>query len=258
LITGASSGLGEDFAYALAREKYDLVLTARREDRLKQIAEKARQLGASKVTIIPLDLGQPDAPGKLQARTAAEGIEVDYLINNAGFGTNGRFDQLPLDREIEQIDLNVRALVQLTHLYLPQMVARKRGTIINVASTAAFQSVPWMATYAATKAFVLSFSQALWGEVGSLGLTILALCPGPTRTGFQNVAGVNEAKVPSVAYMSSETVVRQALSAAKRRKSICINGPMNFLMAEASRIAPRSLVARIAGTMFRPPAAQTT
>ena len=257
LITGASSGLGEHFAYALAREKYDLVLTARREDQLKQIAQKAQGLGAGKATVVPLDLSKPDAPAKLFARTAADGIEVNYLVNNAGFGTAGRFDELPLERELEQIDLNVRALAELTHRYLPAMIAHRRGTIINVASVAAFQSVPFMATYAATKAFVLSFSQAVWEEVSGLGVTVLALCPGPTRTGFQNVAGVEEAKVPSFVYMDAETVVRQAITAARRGRSMCINGPINFVMAQSSRFAPRSLVAKIAGTMFKPPSTHT-
>ncbi len=154
LITGASSGLGEEFARQLARENYDLVLTARREDRLKVVAAEAIKLGSSKVEVIACDLGQPDAATNLHRQISERGLEIDYLVNNAGFGTHGIFHNLPLDREVEEINLNVTSLVSMTRLFLEGMVARRRGTIINVASTAAFQPVPYMATYAATKSFV--------------------------------------------------------------------------------------------------------
>lgn len=251
LITGASSGLGEEFALQLAREKRDLVLVARREDRLRDVAERARSAGAPNTTIIATDLGLADAAAEVFRKVGAEAIVVDYLVNNAGFGTHGRFDVAPLDREIEEINLNVSALVALTRLFLPAMVAAKIGTVINVASTAAFQPVPWMATYAATKAFVLSFSEALAGELEGTGVTVLALCPGPTRTEFQQVASVEKAGVPSFAYMDAPTVVRQAIDAAKRGKSLKINGLINALMAQSNRVAPRSLARRIAGAMFR-------
>lgn len=255
LITGASSGLGEEFARQLARENYDLVLTARREDRLKTVAAEAMKLGSSKVEVIASDLGQADAATKLHQQVTQRGIEIECLVNNAGFGTHGMFHKLPLDREVEEINLNITSLVAMTRLFLDGMVARGRGTIINVASTAAFQPVPYMATYAASKSFVLDFSEAVSYEVKSSGVTVMALCPGPTRTGFQNVAGVNESGVPSFAYMDAKTVVAQALASAKRGKSVRINGIINSVMAQSTRFTPRSLVARIAGAMFKGDAA---
>ena len=251
LITGASSGLGEEFAIQLAREKHDLVLVARREDRLRDVADRARSLGSDKVTVIASDLGRASAADDLFKQVSSAGIAVDYLVNNAGFGTHGRFDKVPLDREIEEINLNVNALVALTHLFLPAMVEAKNGTVINVASTAAFQPVPWMATYAATKAFVLSFSEALSTELQGTGVTVLALCPGPTRTEFQQVASVEHTGVPSFAYMDAPTVVRQAIESARRGKAVRINGVINTIMAQTTRFAPRALVRRISGAMFR-------
>jgi len=255
LITGASSGLGEEFARQLARENYDLVLTARREDRLKAVAAEAVKLGSSKVEVIASDLGRPDAATKLRQEVSSRGIEIEYLVNNAGFGTHGIFHKLPLEREVEEINLNIISLVSMTRLFLDGMVARRRGTIINVASTAGFQPVPYMATYGATKSFVLDFSEAVAFEAKSFGVTVMALCPGPTRTEFQNVADVNETGVPSFAYMDAKTVVAQALASAKRGKSVRINGIMNSVMAQSTRFTPRSLVARIAGAMFKGDAA---
>jgi len=252
LITGASSGLGERFAYALGQEKYDLVLVARRQDRLSAVAEEATRKGAHLAVLIQADLSERNAPTMVFQRVESERLSVDLLINNAGFGTSGRFDQLPLGRELEEIDLNVSALVSLTRLFLPPMVARGAGTVINVASTAAFQPVPYMATYGATKAFVLSFSQALTTELSGTGVNVMALCPGPTHTEFQKVARTQRARVPAFAYMDPDTVVAQALAAARRGRSLYINGILNTAMAEAVRFTPRPLVSWIAGSMFRP------
>lgn len=251
LITGASSGLGEQFALLLAKEKFDLVLVARREDRLKAVAESAGKLGAGKVKIIVADLSGYESAAGLHQEITRDRVEVDYLVNNAGFGTRGRFESLPIEREIQEIELNVTALVALTRLFLPAMVARRSGTIINVSSVGGFTPVPFMATYGATKAFVLSFSEALAEELRATGVTVMALCPGATRTEFQKVANVEEAKMPSFAFMSAETVVAQAIAAAKRGKSVYVNGPMNLLMVESTRVAPRRLIAKIAGSMFR-------
>jgi uncharacterized protein len=251
LITGASSGIGESFAYALAREKYDLVLVARREQRLDAVAAKAREIGAGRTEIIAADLARASAPSELQARLAASSIEVDYLINNAGFGTTGRFDCLPLVREIEEIELNVTALVALTRLLLPAMIRRRHGTIINVASTAAFQPIPYMATYGATKAFVLSFTEAVGAECAGTGVKILALCPGPVRTEFQAVAKHENALMPSFAFLDPETVVKQALAAVARGRRVRINGVMNAVTAVAVRLFPRRLVTAIAGRIYR-------
>jgi uncharacterized protein len=251
LITGASSGLGEQFARSLAKEKYDLVLVARREDRLRATAEAATKLGAAKVATIAADLTGYDAALALYNKVTGESIEIDYLVNNAGFGTRGRFDKLDLAREVEEIELNVTALVALTRLFVPAMIARKRGTIINVSSVGGFTPVPFMATYGATKAFVLSFSEALAEELNGTGVTVMALCPGATRTEFQKVANVDDARMPSFAFMDAETVVTQAIAAAKRGRHVYINGPLNFLMAESTRIAPRKLAAKIAGALYR-------
>ena len=255
LITGASSGLGEEFARQLARENNDLVLVARREDRLRAVAAEAMKLGSSRVEVIASDLGKPDAAANLQQEVTRRGIEIDCLVNNAGFGTHGIFHKLPLEREIEEIDLNITALVALTRIFIEGMVARRRGTIINVASTAAFQPVPYMATYAATKAFVLNFSEAVSHEVRSSGVTVMALCPGPTRTEFQGTAGVEGSSFPSFAYMDAATVVAQALASAKRGKAVRINGIINQVMAQSNRFSPRAITARIAGAMFKGDAA---
>jgi short-subunit dehydrogenase len=251
LITGASSGLGEEFALQLAAEKRPLVLVARREDRLRAVAERARSAGAPEVLIVAADLTRGDAPTDIRQRVDAAKVAVDYLVNNAGFGTHGPFDSAPLDREIEEINLNIAALVALTRLFVPAMVANRSGTIINVASTAAFQPVPWMATYAATKAFVLSFSEALAEELRGGGVTVLALCPGPTRTEFQQVASVENSSFPSFAYMDAATVVRQGIEAARRGKSLKINGMINSVMAQSNRLAPRAIVRKVAGALFR-------
>ncbi len=251
LITGASSGLGEEFARQLARERYDLVLTARRDERLRTIADEAKSLGSGRVDVVALDLSIPGSAEALYRRITDKKVSVDYLVNNAGFGTRGRFANLPLDREVEQINLNVTALVGLARLFLPAMLERKGGTIINVASTAAFQPVPFMATYGATKAFVLSFSEALAEELRGTGVVVTALCPGPTRTEFQQVAGTAEVGMHSISFMDAKAVVAQAIDAAKRGKSVKITGLTNLLLAESIRLAPRSLAARIAGSMFR-------
>jgi short-subunit dehydrogenase len=252
LITGASSGIGEQFAYFLARDGYTLALSARREDRLRAVAAEASRRGATGVSIFPADLGRRSAPGELYSQVTAAGLKIEMLVNNAGFGTRGRFDHLPLERELEEIDLNVSALVALTHLFLPAMIAARKGTVINVASTASFQPVPHMSTYAATKAFVLSFSQGLHYELIGSGVNVMALCPGATRTEFQAVANNETPWVPASAYMDAETVVAQGLRAVRRKRAICVNGIMNSIAAEAVRAAPRWLVARIAGMMYRP------
>jgi uncharacterized protein len=251
LITGASSGLGAEFARQLARENYRLLLVARRQDRLEQVAAQAQALGAPDARAIVCDLAAPGAAEALWRDITDQEAGVEYLINNAGFGTTGSFDRSELRREIDQIGLNVTALVALTRLALPAMVERAAGTIINVASTGAFQPVPFMATYGATKAFVLSFSEALAEELRGTGVTVTALCPGLTRTEFQRVAEVDESIFPAFAYMDASTVVAQAIAAAKRGQTVEINGMTNCLMVYGERLVPRALVRRIAGLLFR-------
>jgi uncharacterized protein len=252
LITGASSGLGEVFAYQLAQKGYDLVLTARREGRLATVAAKARETGIGRVEIIAADLGQHDAPAAILRELETFGLKVDYLVNNAGFGTSGRFDRLPLERELEEIALNVTSLVALTRLLLPAMVERRDGTIINVASTAAFQAVPYMSTYAATKAFVLSFTEGLAGELAGTGVKVLAQCPGPVKTEFQAVAKNEKGTVPSFAYLDAQTVVAQGIAAADSGRTVHIAGVMNFITAELTRFMPRSLISQLARRIYRP------
>ena len=255
LITGASSGLGEQFAYALARRRYRLVLTARRADRLNAVAETARKLGAEAAETIPLDLARRAAAHEIFTRTQAARLHIDYLVNNAGFGTHGSFEKLPLERELEEIDLNVAALVAMARLFLPAMVERRAGTIINVASVAAFQAVPYMATYAATKAFVLNFTEALAGELAGSGVKVSALCPGPVRTEFQAIAGQLSDRMPAFVYLDAETVVAQGIAAAESGRSVHIAGVVNFIAAQSNRFFPRALVSAIARRIYRPPAA---
>jgi short-subunit dehydrogenase len=250
LITGASSGIGEAFARRLAAQGENVLLVARSEDKLKSLCDELAQAHNVHAQYVALDLTDADAPGKLFAETERRGLTVETLINNAGFGSMGDFAALDIRRELEMIDLNVRALVALTHLYLAPMRERKSGTIINVASTAAFQGVPFMATYAATKAFVLSFSEALWDENRPLGVHVMALCPGVTETNF--FAAANTDKPPMRVAQTPDEVVDTALNGLKRKKSHIISGWTNYIMTESERLVPRWIVARIAGKAMRP------
>lgn len=184
LITGASSGIGEAFARRLASQGHDLVLVSRSETALHELCDELMLREKVSAHYVVLDLTTRDADAKLLAETDRHGIEIDWLINNAGFGSAGEFSSLPLGRELEMIDLNVRALVAITHRYLQRMRELGRGTIINVSSTASFQPIPFMATYAATKAFVTSFTEALAEENRPFGIRIAAFCPGSTKTNF--------------------------------------------------------------------------
>jgi short-subunit dehydrogenase len=251
LVTGASSGIGAEFARQLAAEGLDLVLVARRGDRLEALAKEIEGATGAASHIIARDLGRPESPEAIFKETQAKGLAVEWLVNNAGFGTNGALVDLPLDREREEIRLNVEALVALCHLYAPGMVARGKGQIVNLGSTGSFVPVPYMATYGATKAFVLSFSEALAEELHGKGVRVMALCPGATRTEFQEVAGVSR-HVPEFSYMTAEAVVREAIAAAKRGKRTFVPGPINKLQAVSARLAPRSVLAGIAGSMFNP------
>src|SRR5437867_242994 len=184
LITGASSGIGEAFARKLAARGDNLLLVARSEDKLIALCNELGRSQNMRAQYVAMDLSKPDAAGELFEETRKRELEIDLLINNAGFGSMGDFAKLGPARELNMIDLNVRSLVELTHRFLQPMRERKGGAIINVASTAGFQGVPYMATYAATKAFVLSFSESLWEENRTFGIEVMALCPGVTETGF--------------------------------------------------------------------------
>jgi len=249
LITGASSGIGEAFARKLAARGRNVLLVARSEDKLIALCNELGRLTSIRAQYIALDLQQPDAPLQLFEETKKRELEVEMLINNAGFGSMGEFAKLDLNRELEMIQLNVRAVVELAHRFLEPMRERKRGTIVNVASTAGFQPVPYMATYAATKAFVLSFSEALWDENRAHGVHVMALCPGVTETNFFEVAGIDRPPMRTV--QTPEEVVETALRALNRKKSLVISGWANWFVVEAERFVPRSTVVRVAGNALR-------
>lgn len=249
LITGASSGIGEAFARRLARGAHDLVLVARRKDRLDRLAVELSAERGVTAEVIAADL-TADAGVSLVEERLRSG-DVDLLVNNAGFGTIGEFTQLSLEREIEELDLNVRALMRLTHAAMKAMVPRGQGAIINVASTAAFQPIPYNATYSATKAFVLHFSEALHQEAKAQGVTVTCLCPGPVRTEFQQAAGIDERSLPSMVWMDADAVVESALSASRRGRAIVVPGALNTAAATGTRFLPRFLVRRLAAAVFR-------
>src|SRR5256712_9506049 len=233
LITGASSGIGEVFARKLAARGDNVLLVARSEDKLMTLCNKLGRINSVRAQYVAMDLTRPDAPARLVAEAQKRDLEIDLLINTAGFGSMADFTTLDLARELNMLDLNVRALVELTHRFLGPMRERKRGAIINVASTAGFQPVPFMATYAATKAFVLSFSEALWEENRPYGIKVMALCPGVTETGFFDASRME--RPPARISQTPEEVVNTALRALKRGKSSTISGWINFFMIEMER-----------------------
>ena len=251
LITGASSGIGAEFARQLARDGVNVVLVARRADRLEGLRKAIESETTARCRVIVNDLSRPDGPREVWQELQIHDVKVDWLVNNAGFGTNGFFASLPLEREIEEVQLNVGALVALTRLCLPGMVERRAGYIVNLGSVGSWVPTPYMATYSATKAFVLSFSEALAIELAGTGIQVLALCPGATKTEFQQVAGLSE-KVPKFTYMTAQAVVRQAIAAAKSGKRTFVPGGINKMLVGFTRLAPRRIVARMAGSMFKP------
>jgi uncharacterized protein len=249
LITGASSGIGEVFARRLAARGRNVLLVARSEDKLITLCNELGRSNSIRAQYVALDLSLPESPAHLFEEAEKRSLSIDLLVNNAGFGSFGDFSKADLARELNMIDLNVKALVELTYRFLLPMRERKQGAIINVASTAAFQAVPFMATYAATKAFVLSFSEALWEENRSYGVKVMALCPGVTETNFFEAA--RGEKPPARASQTPEEVVETALRGLARGKSHIISGWINRVMTESERLVPRSLVTRMAGRMMR-------
>lgn len=244
LITGASSGLGVEFARQLSNRGQRLVLAARRKDRLDALAA---ELGNARA--VGIDLSRPGAVGRLLADLEEAGERPEVLVNNAGFGLRGRFVELDSAREHEMIDLNIGALTELCRAIAPQMVERKSGAILNVASTAAFQPGPNMAVYFATKAYVLSFTEALHEELKPHGVKVSALCPGPTRTEFGEVAGIRTLGQFDRLAMDSEPVVRAGLEGLEANQAVVIPGATNKIGAWSTRFAPRSVVRRIAGSL---------
>jgi short-subunit dehydrogenase len=244
LITGASSGLGEEFARQMAGLGASLVLVARSEDKLNLLAASLREQSNTQVTVIPTDLSREDEMSELIARVKDDGIEINILINNAGLGVFQNFLDTPLAKQMEQINVNVRALVNLTHAFAPAMVAAKRGGIINIASSAAFQPLAGAAIYAATKSFVLLFTEAFSLEVRESGVRVLAACPGPIATPF--FANMNP--MLSVKQMDQPaTIVREVLIAFGKNKRVVVPGKFKvWLGTLGARLLPRNLIARIA------------
>lgn len=251
LITGASSGIGRELARNFAADGAELILTARRDDRLKELAAELQQKHGTVSTVIPLDLGTPTAPEELVRQIAAAGKQVDVLVNNAGFGQMGPFAEIPLDRQLNMIQLNVSSLVALTHLLLPGMLARKHGAVLNLASTAAFQPGPNVNVYYATKAFVLSFSEALWKELKGTGVCVTCLCPGPTRTEFGDESAMHDTPVFKHNAMRVEDVAKAGFRGVKRRKRLVMPGLMNQLLSFSVRLTPRPVILDVM-TMLQP------
>jgi short-subunit dehydrogenase len=251
LVTGASAGIGRELARLAGKDGHDLVLVARRRDRLEGLAAELTSAHGVEVTVIAVDLSDEAAPANIVERLRAENKRIDCLINNAGFGSCGPFANAVLDREVEMIHLNIRTLVQLTHSFLPEMLARKSGRILNIASVAAFVPGPYMATYYASKAFVLSFTEALSSELAGTGVTITASCPGPTETEFGAVAGNEKTKLFQNSVADAAQVARHAYRAMKAGKVVAIPGLMNKLIAQSTRIAPRAWLRAIAAGLNR-------
>jgi hypothetical protein len=250
LITGASAGIGWALAEQLAAGGTNLILTARRRERLEALAERLSKQHGVRIEVFPADLTLPVAPEHIFAFTEKQRILVDLLVNNAGFGTYGLFHTSDRTRQMEMLQVNVAAVVTLTHLYLPGMIERRCGDILIVASTAAFQAVPYLTTYAATKAFDLLFAEALAEEVRRYGIRVCALCPGSTVTEFQQVAGEPDRHLRHAE--TAAKVARVGLEALACGRSYVISGVANYLSTHAQRLVPRQFVTRMAAKMLRP------
>lgn len=245
LITGASGGFGADFAQLFAQDGHDLVLTARSEGKLKQLAQELESQYGIRALVIAQDLTDAAAPQHIFEQLQTAGVQVDVLVNNAGFASYGLFHELDMNREMELVQLNVKTLVHLTRLFLPGMVQRGRGRVLNVASTAAFQPGPLMANYYASKAYVLSFSEALANELEGTGVTVTCLCPGPTRTGFQDRAAMQESKLVQGGLMDSMTVAKQGYAGLMAGKTIVVPGFQNWIGTLLPRFVPRQIATRL-------------
>lgn len=255
LITGASSGIGRAFAEALARRGMNLLLIARNEEALDELGQELAERYQVEVHILPLDLTEEAAVTHVLEETQGNHWDIDLLINNAGFGNYGQFEKVDPVRDELAIQLNISVPVALCHAYIPLMLNKGEGAIINVSSTSAFQPNPYFSVYGASKAFVQSFSEALWAEYRTRGIRVLALCPGPTRTGFfdaDEAASLQELGMFS-RMMTAEHVVEQGLLGLERRRSYVVNGRINSLLSNASRVFPRSWMARSTGLLLKPP-----
>lgn len=255
IVTGASAGIGAAFAERLARDAYDLVLVARRRERLDALAERLVRAHDRRVEVLVADLGSSAGVRAVEARIAAEPA-LALFVNNAGFGTSGPFADLDRDAEEEEVRLNVLALLRLTHAAVAAMKPRGHGSVINVSSLAGFQPSPFNATYAATKAFVNSFTQAVSEELRGSGVRLQLLCPGFTRTEFQEVAGVRTDDLPNIAWMSPEAVVEISLEALRKGELLVIPGGGNKVIGALFRVMPSVVARRLGAALLRRTLAQ--
>jgi len=249
LITGASAGIGVALAEELASGGTKLVLTARRKDRLEELARRLAATYKISTEVFPADLANSSALERIFAFTKQKGIEIDLLINNAGFGQYGEFHSVEKQRLLDMVQVNCSAVVHLTRLYLPEMIARRRGDVLILASTASFHAVPYISTYAATKAFDLLFAEGLAEEMKPYGIRVCALCPGSTESEFHTVAGQEKFRHNAE---TAEKVAHTGLKALAAGKSYVISGLGNYLGAHGERLVPRSFVSKVAAGMFKP------
>jgi short-subunit dehydrogenase len=251
LITGASSGIGLEFAHRLAARGMHLVLTARRQEKLDELAADLLTRHGTKTEVVVLDLSEPNAPRKLYDEIKSRGLEIELLINNAGFSVVSDVATTDRERVMQMVQLNVGALTDLTYLYLPEMMERGHGGIINIASVAAFQPVAYMSSYAASKSYVLHLTEGLWAEARDKGVTVTALCPGTTQTEFFDVAGV-EGWLKKHRYQTVDQVVRTGLKALEKKRQYMVSGWGNYLLSLLVRIATRRTVVVESMKYFRP------
>ena len=251
VVTGASAGIGRAFADALAARGHDLVVVARDTARLDALAKELDAVHGAAVEVLTADLGTGEGIAAVEARLIDDARPIALLVNNAGFGTVGRFHELPISKEISEIGVNVVAVTRLTHAALPGMVERGSGGVINVASIAGYQPTPLNATYGATKAFVSSLSQAVHEELKGTGVNCMVLCPGFTRTEFQERAGIDSSEVPDFLWQDATTVVDLALGAFAKGRAVCVPGGLNRATAAFSGAAPSTVTRKVAGLIVK-------